>query len=198
MFPPAMLLLMCAMTLHIGCSVQPAMQPGKDAALLQTAVLEADDAAVARLLAEGADYTAGGTDGFTVLQLAAMNDSLPVVMLLLDQARRGGRLVQLLAQRDSYGCTALMWAAGEGRLRSLEALLKAGAAVAAASRTGNTALHYAVRCERKAAARVVRLLLAAGADPAQKNTDGLDAPAFAEAGGRADMAALIRAHRGKK
>ena len=55
-----------------------------------------------------------------------------------------------------------MYAAQNGHCKAAEVLLKAGAAVDVANRKGSTPLHFAASWSHAA---VVRLLLAAGADP---------------------------------
>ena len=119
-------------------------------------------------------------------------------MLRAELRRLGRRHVE---SRDGYGWTALHWAANDGRLACLEALLAAGASVHSVSIIGFTPLLYAsinghVACVRALIAagsdvnrashsgstpfskalnsgrrRVLKILLRAGADV---NTDGFD------------------------
>jgi hypothetical protein len=71
--------------------------------------------------------------------------------------------------RDEDGRTALMFAAGYGRLEIVELLLRAGAKVNAQSKSGATALMEAAR---EGATETVRALLLAGADVSLRDEDG--------------------------
>ena len=84
-----------------------------------------------------------------------------------------------------------MWAASEGH-EVVETLVTAGAGINLRGSAGDTALHLAVLSVKKSAQRVVKRLLAAGADPAITNAAGHAAGAWARLQGRADMAALIQ------
>lgn len=64
-----------------------------------------------------------------------------------------------LEKRDQHGCAALHFAAAQGNLDAVRALVDAGANVATASTAGDTPLHTAASA---GAAHVVQLLVAEG------------------------------------
>lgn len=87
--------------------------------------------------------------------------------------------------------SALQAAADRGDVEALKALLAAPAArVDAPDPAGRTALLHAVLAQQAAA---VRLLLAAGADPARADQTGLTPRAAAQAGANAEIAGLLAA-----
>ena len=146
-----------------------------------------DDAGAA--IAAGADVNAADEDGWTPLQLAALNDHTAVAALLLAQpgidANKGNKwkstplmlaasrghaaTVRLLADRadarldaraEYYGRTPLIEAARNGHLEVVALLLAKGADVNVADKTGrNTALIEAIKGRRE---DVARLLLDSG------------------------------------
>ena len=73
--------------------------------------------------------------------------------------------------RDGHAHTALHHAAKAGDVHAVRRLIELGATVGAADRRGITPLHVA-SCQRHV--DVVRLLVAAGADPNLKHYSGLD------------------------
>lgn len=145
--------------------------------------------AAAAAIAAGADVNAADADGWTPLQLAALNDRTAVVAMLLAQpgidANRGNRwkstplmlaasrgnvaAVRLLAERDDarldaraeyYGRTPLIEAARNGHAEVVALLLAKGADVNVRDKTGrNTALIEAIKNRRE---DVARLLLDTG------------------------------------
>lgn len=154
------------------------------------------------LLAKGADVNARGPGGRTALDMAMghmwFRSHLPVVELLLSKganpnlgrqdgvtplfyaARYGdpGAAKLLLKHgadprhRSKGGATALHWACGSGRKRSLDVarlLIDAGADVNARTAAGNTPLRWAVERKR---VELAALLLDRGADPTIRSSDG--------------------------
>ncbi len=145
------------------------------------------------LLAQGAEYQKAAVGyGVTPLHWAAMDDNADIVAAILQRAKADGRLQAVLDARDVWNCTPLMWAASEGHIEVVETLVTAGAGINLRGSAGDTALHLAVLSVKKSAQRVVKRLLAAGADPAITNAAGHAAGAWARLQGRADMAALIQ------
>ena len=153
---------------------------------LHWAVYHDDSEAVKLLLAKGADVKAANRYGVTPLSIACTNGSATIVEMLLEAgadpkttlpggetalmtASRTGKLgpvKALLARADfnapeQKGQTALMWAAAEGHVEVVDALLEAGADFRARLRSGFTPFFFAVREGRTA---VVHRLLKAGAD----------------------------------
>ncbi len=125
--------------------------------------LKAGDAAVAdRLIRAGAPLGITDEFGSTPLMYAALYSEAVTIRLLL---RRGANP----NQANNAGATALMWAIpDEAKVRLL---LKKGAHVNVASKiTGRTPLLIAAG--RPGAAKVVRLLLAKGADPKARDRNG--------------------------
>jgi uncharacterized protein len=74
-----------------------------------------------------------------------------------------------LDQKDQYGVTALMLAAGDAKTQTVSALLKGGASLEIKDRDGATALFFAVLAGKT---ETVRLLLAQGAKTDVKQRDG--------------------------
>ncbi len=125
------------------------------------ASIRADDVArLEKLLKSGANPNVPDPrGGATPLMYAAAVGSPEAMRLLLDN----GATVN---SPNSAGATALMWAVTEPE--KVRLLLARGADVKAASQRGRTALLLAARSDGSAA--VVRMLMAAGADP--KAVDG--------------------------
>jgi hypothetical protein len=150
----------------------------------------------------GAALDAPDFQGLTPLLRAAGAGHAQVVKMLLQRGARsqvadalreaaaGGHLeiVRALIQagapvdaRDELGLTALMYAIGRGVTRPdvMKALLDSGAAVNAVDMEGRTALHHLASSATSPSARgagsaapAVRILMAAGADPRVKDTEG--------------------------
>ena len=144
------------------------------------------------LLDAGADYAKPAAGyGVTPLHWAAMDDNPEVVEAILRRARKDGRLSEILDTRDAWNCTPLMMAAAEGNTQVVEVLVQAGAGINLRGSGGDTALHLAVLGTKKSAQRVVKHLVAAGADTSLTNQAGKNVTEWALRYGRADMAALI-------
>jgi len=184
-----------------------AHEPG---AALADAAERHDAAAVATLLAGGAEVKATQADGMTALHWAAYHDDLELVRSLIEAGagvaaanRYGvtplslgcqngnGEIVQALldagADPDTEqpgGETAVMTASRTGRLAPVAALLARGADVNATERNGQTALMWAAADGH---ADVVNALLNAGADPSIRLKSGFTAFFFAAREGRTDV-----------
>ncbi len=141
------------------------------------------------LAAPGIDLELRANNGNTALMMAAYKDNLPAVQALLD---KGAKVNQL-------GWTALHYAAAGGSAQVIRLLVKHRAELDARSPHMATALMLAAREGQEEA---VTALLEAGANPALKNGEGLDAAAIAERADKLFIVAAIqafqaRAHSGK-
>jgi ankyrin repeat protein len=148
------------------------------------------------LLKAGADPKRTHPEGETTLMAASRSGSVAAVRLLLDRG------VDVNATDSFQKETALMWAAAQGHLEVVDALLKAGA-------NPNLQAHVTSITERKNAdhptggftalmwaARngyedIVRRLIQGGADPNLKNGDTASAAMVAMYNDRFDLAALL-------
>ena len=94
-------------------------------------------------------------------------------------------------QARTEAVVALTWAASQGDLDEVRALLAAGVEPGSADYDGRTPLH---RAAAEGQTEVVRYLLAAGADPHPKDRWGGTPQSDAEAGDQTEIAALLRQH----
>ncbi|MBU6258945.1 MAG: ankyrin repeat domain-containing protein [Burkholderiales bacterium] len=135
---------------------------------------------VAELLLEqpGIAYDAVNPAGETPLMMAALRGETDWVRKLID---RGARI-------NRQGWTPLHYAASGPEPEVVRLLLEHGAAIDAPSPNQTTPLMMAARYGREES---VSILLAHGADPRQRNIQGLDAAAFARLGGRDKLAARL-------
>ena len=184
---------------------------------LMEAALGGHAAAIAALVAAGAEVEAKHKGGRTALMQAAagghaaaiaallaagaeveaqMNDDMTALMLAAGGGH-GAAIAALVAAgaeveaKDNDGVTALMQAAVGGHAAAIAALLAAGAEVAAKDNAGVTALMQAALGGHAAA---IAALLAAGAEVGAKLNGGMTALMLAAAGGHAAaIAALLAA-----
>ena len=170
---------------------------GRRSQPLLKAAAEGDAAAVARMLAAGADPNAlvavraasGEPLHNTALCAAATFGRLEVARLLLD----AGADPSLADGADggSEGITPLMAAAGGGQLEVLRLLLGLGAAEAALDQdSGGTAFHFACYHNRP---DCVEALARAGCDVSLKNKSGQTGRHAAETRGSKEVARRLRA-----
>ncbi len=153
-----------------------------EAADLLEAVRGRDHAAVAKLLAQGADVNARQPDGATALHWAVHNDDLATVQRLL-AAGADARAA------NDYGATPVWLAATNGNAAVVAALLDAGADPNAALESGETVLMAAARTGTPAA---IAALLDAGADiEAAQTSRGQTALMWAVAENRLEAARLL-------
>jgi ankyrin repeat protein len=143
-----------------------------------------DVAAVASLLAEGAEIDARTADGFTALHLAAFFDAPHAAALLI----RGGADVDAIADNATRVAPIHSAVAG-GSTAVVVALVAAGAEVDTEQQGGATALMAAAQ---HGDAAIVDLLLSCGADVGRLLHDGRSAGDLAAAGGYEDLAARLR------
>ncbi len=142
----------------------PNAQGEKGLTVLQWAMLNQSRDGFDALLAAGADPARGNDNGVTAVHLAAMADTDYYLRKLLEKG------VSPDTPNTVTGATPLMAALMAERADHADALLKAGAKIAAADRQGNTALHLAAKINETG--RVLQLL-EAGADPNAKNAQGV-------------------------
>lgn len=93
-----------------------------------------------------------------------------------------------VTHRDYFGFTPLHWAARSGNLEATHILLKHGADVNAACKTGRTILHWAVS---SCSYNVCKILLDNGADTSIVDDVGNDAIRFAIAVGSTEIVELL-------
>ncbi len=105
-------------------------------------------------------------------------------------AAEGARVDSLDTRTSRNGRRALNWAALNDRVDAIALLLELGAPLDAENYTGFSALHHAAEVGSLAAARA---LLAAGADPAHANLEGVLPATTARENGNDAVAALLEA-----
>ena len=99
---------------------------------------------------------------------AAKSGSIKRLMSVLHEARSNGDLREVVDSTNALGATALSWAAHNGDLNMLDALLQSGASADLANNRGYTPLMMACMHEHPAAAL---WLLRHGAQPDLKTSD---------------------------
>ena len=174
-------LAMADLLLHAGANAKAANEFGATA--LYAAAEHADPAMTVKLLAAGADASKPLMSGETPLMVAAKRGNTETVRALL----KGGANPN--AQEDSAGQTALMWAISGHQAAVVGELVKHGADVELASKSGFTPLMFAAQQDDVDSGRV---LLGAGAkaNDAQPKT-GLTPLLIASAMGNAKTVDLL-------
>ena len=94
-------------------------------------------------------------------------------------------------QTQTEAVVALTWAASQGDLNEVRALIASGVEPGTADYDGRTPLHLAAA---EGQTEVVRYLLAAGADPRPLDRWGGTPQSDAESVGHTEIAALLRQH----
>lgn len=166
-----------------GTQVDPnAINPVGGEPALVLAVREGAMRVFGALLAHpGIDLEAQAMNGNTALMMAAFKDNRRAAEALLAKGAKVNR----------PGWTALHYAAAGGSEDIARLLLAHQARLDAVSPRESGAYTPLMMAAREAQPGMVQLLLAAGADPALKNTEGLTASQIAERAGQADIAAAI-------
>ena len=153
-----------------------------DATPLAVACENGSAAFIELLLAAGANPNWATPEGETALMTAARTGRTGAVRVLLDRGAYPDR-------REGWrGQTALMWAAAENHLAAADALIEAGADVAAGSDGGFTPLLFAVRAGY---VDMARKLLAAGASVDETLPDGTSALVLATKNAHYELGAML-------
>ena len=152
------------------------------------AALSGDPGMVTLLLRHGAAVNAAAKNGWTALMIASVKGYVDVARVLLEQGADASRA-------DIFSWTPLMRAVYEDRPHIVRLLLTRNTAgVNTPGEKGMTALHLAVL---KRDPELVKLLLAAGADPDIKDDAGRTAADFARKTKDLAMEKLIATGRGR-
>jgi uncharacterized protein len=163
----------------------------------RTALLAATHAnrveAARLLIARGADVNAKDQLQDSPFLFAGAQGRLEILRLTLAAGAD-------LASTNRYGGTALIPAAHHGHVETVRELLKTAIAIEHVNRLGWTALLEAVILGDGGPAHteIVRLLLAAGADPNRADREGVSPLAHAEQRGQLAVADLLRRRGGRR
>ena len=196
--------------LRLGADVNALNKYGQSP--LSLAARVEDEAAVKFLIAHGANPKSGGVDDISPVSEALKHDNYELARLLIDQGGKAtlhqavhcGHLpmVQKLIRAGAdieatdgwFDQTPLLSALEYEHTEVVEFLLdsKADPNVQESFRAGaNTPLHLAVK---KASAKMLKLLLAAGADPDAENAQHLTPLELAKRNGSSHLVHLMEAH----
>ena len=170
--------------------------------VLQAAVFSNDAETAGLLLAKGADPNSKDAAGFTPLLAAALNGdrNTEVVRLLLQHGANAKAVCAETLETVKNGplgiglLTPLLSAVPYGNYETVALLVNAGASVNAKDVRGMTPLAMAVSSDRPDP-RIVRLLLAKGADPSLKSKNGETAVDWAHKYENPEMLAALGAKR---
>ncbi len=149
----------------------------------EAAALGDADRLAALLAADPGAVNARSADGFTPLHYAAFFGGVAVARILLDL----GADPNVRSDNDQLVMPLHSAVAGQSEVALL--LIEHGADVNVKQRHGWTPLHTA---SNEGHEKVVDALIAAGADPAATNDDGITAADLAEKRGHSDLAARLR------
>ncbi len=166
--------------LRAGAKVNTADEYGETPLTLACAT--GDAGVIEKLLAAGADAKAARWNGETALMIAARSGSVEGVKLLISHG------ANLNAVESAKGQNALMWAAAEGHSDVVDTLIRSGADVRIASKSGFTPLVFAAQ---KGDAKSVVSLLGAGLSPDYQLPAGMSVLLVAVAGGKNEVAKIL-------
>ncbi len=170
------------LTLALMLAAAPLVVAQSDFSLVADAAMQADTAAVQRLLRDNADVNATQADGATALHWAAYHGDAALAKLLLDAGADPSA-----ANRN--GSTPMWLAANRGDAALIGVLLDAGADANEALPLGRRPLMLAAR---SGVVEAVEMLLDHGADPNAKETQrGTNALMQAADQGHADVVAVL-------
>ena len=122
------------------------------------------------LLQKGADPSLLDVQGFNILHLATLSSNIMLVLYILLFVVDTEKKIDINAT-DKDGRTALLWAAYQGDLYSVQALLKLNASVNIADNLGFTPLHWAMV---KGQPKVMKELIKYGSDLKAQTNEGKD------------------------
>ena len=177
----SILAVVCLIAPALAAAQAPAPQPSAERKLAEGA-FNGNLEIVRQLVSEGVAVDAVDPDKRTPLMWAAFNGHTAVVAHLLEHGAE-------LEAKDANGRTALMYASSGPFAGTVELLIKKGAAVnVQGTLEGFTPLMTAAA---EGEAKVVRLLLAHGADPTLKDVDGDTAASFARQKGHTSVVQLL-------
>lgn len=172
--------------LEAGASVEERHRGTAESAL-HLAAREGSESMIDLLMEAGADLRAKDGQGRGVLHAAVERDGKNAARLIALGAR--------VDKPDDSGMTPLMLASWRGCRKGVEELLKAGASLRARCHRGRGALHYATFGWDP---EPLRMLLEAGADPLEKDKEGISALERARREGLEEGVEMIRAHLARK
>jgi len=138
---------MADLLLHAGANAKAANEFG--ATPLYAAAEHSDPAMTQKLLAAGADPNKALMSGETPLMIAAKRGNLETLRALLNGGAKPN------AQEDNAGQTALMWAISQHHAAAVEELVKHGADVELASKSGFTPIMFAAQQDDVDSARIL-------------------------------------------
>ena len=168
--------------LLIAAGANPAAATRYSVAPLHLAASNGNAAILEMLLKAGVDVNSTSLEGQTALMTAATNGNPEAIRVLLANG------AQVNTREPLKGQTALMWAAGAGNAAAVKVLVEAGADVQAKSRSGFSALLFAVLNQRLDS---VRALLDSDASANDATTDGTSALNMAVVNAYYDIASLL-------
>ena len=125
---------------------------------------------VRALIELGAELDQADTTGCTALHWAANEGYNDIIRIILDAGAKAGiKTAALINRRDKKGFTALMHAAGQGHVHTLEMLVRHGADINQANDFGHTAL---ITAASEGKVECVQALISFGARLDQAQNDG--------------------------